>query len=75
MSRLTPPHNIKSRNPGASVGACNVIWLDSNLVSIDKAVLLEACKGDGDQTVSESRIAVRDYPNYYFFSVGGEFTT
>ena len=58
---LTPPYNIKSRNPGASVGACNVIWLVPNLVSTDKAVLLEACKGDGDQTVSDlCRIAVGD---------------
>mgnify|MGYP003649165847 FL=1 len=72
-------HPVANRGIGFTVEACKVIWLQT-LSSIDKAVLLEACKGKGDETTSdlcEKKIELQEISppeegRYFFWSVGGD---
>ena len=72
-------HPVANRGIGFTVEACKVIWLQT-LSSIDKAVLLEACKGKGDETTSdlcEKAIKLQENSppeegRYFFWSVGGD---
>ena len=72
-------HPVANRGIGFTVEACKVIWLQT-LSSIDKAVLLEACKGKGDETTSdlcEKAIELQENSTpkggrYFFWSVGGD---
>jgi len=71
-------HPVANRGIGFTVEACKVIWLKT-LSSIDKAVLLEACKGKGDETTSDlCEKAIELQKNLppeeqnFFWSVGGD---
>ena len=72
-------HPVANRGIGFTVEACKVIWLQT-LSSIDKAVLLEACKGKGDETTSDlcekaielQEISPPEEGRYFFWSVGGD---